>query len=351
MTRPRPRIGSELLPLFLILLCLGGTLALVIATHRRGVVNRRQPEGPKVAAAPAPAPPPVVEEKGDPAPPPIPPPPVEDPTKKALAQLSSAAQAEREEARNADRRADSLELARRDAFAKSERWRRRESVVLAQVAELAEQADRTRMELESIEIERDALARERDAAKAVLAKARSASSYAILPHKGPNGTWRRPIVVECRNGAAILQPVGTAFGMLELSGLGGLRSSPFVRAVARELVRISGESGPDGAANVPYIFFVIRPDGIRPYYEARARLEMLGIAFGYELVDQDWEIDFSQLENPVGADPLSPGPSSRQPAVAEREELTWPGERPGGKRGGGEAADSFVWHSRPSGTP
>ena len=353
MTRPRPRIGSELLPLFLILLSLAGTLALVLAVHRRGAAARRQPNAPQVAAVPAPAPrletPPEPEDEPEPPAPP----PAEDPTKKALAQLASAIEVERELAGKADRRAESLEAARRAAVATSEHWRRRESLVRAQIDTLAEQAERTQMELDAIAMERDALLRERDAAKAKLARARSSSSYAILPHKGPNGTWRRPIVIECRNGAASLQPGGAAFGMLELSVLGGLRNSSFVRAVAREVVRISGESAADGGVNVPYVFFVIRPDGIRPYYEARARLEMLGIAFGYELVDQDWEFDFSELEHPAGADPLSPAAPSRTPAVAEREELTWPGERPGGssRRGDGDPGDTFVWHSRPAGSP
>ena len=57
------------------------------------------------------------------------------------------------------------------------------------------------------------------------------------------------------------------------------------------------ERSPDGALIVPYVLFIVRPDGIRPYYEARAQLEQSGITFGYELVEQDWKIDYPDLRD------------------------------------------------------
>ena len=48
---------------------------------------------------------------------------------------------------------------------------------------------------------------------------------------------------------------------------------------------------------VPYLVFLVRPDGIRPYYEARSRLEPLGIAFGYELIEQDLSVDIPDFDN------------------------------------------------------
>ena len=184
-------------------------------------------------------------------------------------------------------------------------------MVRAQIDALSKKARQAQIELDSVAMERDALGKERDAAKAALAKARTSSSYSILPHKGPNGTWRRPLIIECRNGTVSIQPNGSTFTLLELARSGGgIRSSPFIMAVAREVIRIGALSTPDGAPSVPYIFFVIRPDGIRPYYEARGRLEMLGIAFGYELVDQEWEIDFSEPDEPLNVDSLAGGRSS-----------------------------------------
>ncbi len=356
MTRPRPRIGSELLPLFLILACLGGTLTLVIAMHRRAAESRLVAEVPKatpVVVPPPPEPQTEPEPEPEPAPPPSLPPP-EDPTKKALAQLASLTAEQVLETQKADKRAETLEAARKKALAESERWRRREVLVRSQIDALTEKARQKQIELDSVAMERDALAKERDAAKAALAKARTSSSYSILPHKGPNGTWRRPLIIECRNGTVTIQPNGSTFTLLELARSGlGVRSNPFIMAVARELIRIGALSSPDGAPSVPYIFFVIRPDGIRPYYEARGRLEMLGIAFGYELVDQDWEIDFSEPDEPLNVDSIVANRSSASPpAVSDKAELGWPGDRSGGRRSNqGDSPDSFVWPVRPTGVP
>src|SRR5438105_300832 len=79
---------------------------------------------------------------------------------------------------------------------------------------------------------------ERDVAREDLDRARlnaaAPNSFAILPYKGPNGTWRRPIAIECRDGTATLMPHGPSFSLLELAqDLGGLdpRSSPLTAAV------------------------------------------------------------------------------------------------------------------------
>ena len=161
------------------------------------------------------------------------------------------------------------------------------------------------------------LARERDDAKATLdrEKVHARDGYSVQPYKGPNGTWRRPIAIECTNGMVKIQPDGPSFGLLDLSPLRGMRSNPFLAAVARETVKLHGGPTPDGAPSIPYILFVIRPDGIRPYYEALMRLEPLGLAFGYELVDQDWVIDYPSPDEFSGKD-ATPAPSR------------WPADRP-----------------------
>ena len=43
---------------------------------------------------------------------------------------------------------------------------------------------------------------------AALIKAGRRSGYAVLPYKGPNGTWQRPIVLECQGGTVKLQRQG-----------------------------------------------------------------------------------------------------------------------------------------------
>ncbi len=319
MTRPGPRIGSELIPVVLILACLAGTWALVVSMYRRAAADRRAArvvvQAPPIAARvepPPPPPPPVPEPKPEPAPPPP-----EDPTRKELARIGSEEAEQILAAREADRKAAALEQARQAAVAESERWRRREMMARAQLDDLDARARSLEEEADALALERDVLARERDAAKAALAKAQNRSgSYAVLPHKGPNGTWQRPIILECRNGAATLQPGGPTFSLLDMSPLLSPRSSPLIVGVLREMIRTRGMATPDGAPSVPYIFFLVRPDGIRPYYEARARLEPLGIAFGYELVDQEMEVEYPDLENLAEWDGTPP-PLSSSPALAD----------------------------------
>ena len=161
-----------------------------------------------------------------------------------LRSYNAGAMHELEEARKADRRAESLEQARQTAVAESQRWRRREMLVKQQLTTLAQKAHKIDREIDVLAAERDVLARERDSLKAALAKDSQKGSYAVLPYKGQNGTWRRPIVLECTNGTVTLRPKGPTFSMLDLSAMINPRSSPVVichrpRAAASADVRFS----------------------------------------------------------------------------------------------------------------
>ena len=360
MRRERLGVGAELVPLVLILACMAGTLGLIIATyHRAHVARTTPPRSSVVLAEPAPVPPPrpapVVEETRraakTPRPKPVPTAPPEDPTPKVLAQLASAEAEQLLEASKANRKAQALEEARQAAMAESERWRRRQSLIHSQLDGLEGKVRKAETDIDALAFERDALEKEVDARKAAAARSKSRPSQAILPHKGPNGTWRRPIVVECRNGAAVIQPQGLEFGLFDLETGFGTLSNPFVRAVATEAVRIQRKNSPDGAPVVPYIFFLVRPDGIRPYYEARGRLEPLGITFGYELADQDWEVELPNLDDTStwdGSEPASganPTIARANPASsAEDTDLTaWPGSGGNGTGPGNNPAGPFTF--------
>ena len=364
MRRRRSGIGAELVPLVLILACLAGSLALIVVVHRRATSRRPARLAVAVAPPPSPAPPepvPIVVRPEPEEPGPPPPPTPEDPTPKVLAKLTSAEAEQLLEASRADRKAAALEAARKTALAESERWRRRESLVRLQLDSLDSKVRKLENEVDELALERDALEKERDARKAMASQARSRPSQAILPHRGQNGTWRRPIVVECSNGMAILRPQGIGFGLFELASGFGPASNPFVATVAREAIRIQGNSSPDGQPVTPYIFFLVRPDGIRAYYEARGRLEPLGITFGYELADQEWEVDFPDLDDiktwdgsapsrPDGPDPLAraPGRAGGGGSPAEDEDFpSWGSPRRGGSGGPGEGpGGEFTWPPR-----
>ncbi len=375
MSRPRPGIGTEILPVALILGCLLGSWLLIVSVHRRAAITRStKPEAKAVAkttprvAPPLPvpvAPPPapvVAEAEPEPAPEPIPAP-KEDPSKVEIARLAVEESQEILATRDADRRAAALEKAIAAAKAETERWKRREQAIRSQIDSLTQQTRELDQEADQLAAERDVLARERDISKAELSKAKTRSSFAVLPHRGPNGTWRRPIIIECTNGTATIRPNGPTFRMIDLSGSMGMRSSPLVVALVRELMRAQGKSAPDGSPAIPYIFFVVRPDGIRPYYESRARLEPLGIAFGYELVPQDMEIEFPDLDNPSewdGSAPIRPLPESVAAELEARPNPSSPnrsssaprrGKDAGGGAGTDHPEDEFRWpaHSQARG--
>ena len=267
-----------------------------------------------------------------------PPPPPEDPTIKALAGLTNATGMEIEEAQKSDRRALALETARQAAVAESGRWKRRELLVRQQITGLTERANQLEREAESLDAERDVLAHERDALKAALTKASHRTGFAVLPYKGPNGTWRRPIVLECTAGTVKLQPQGVSFSSMDLSPLVNPRSSPLIRAVARELLHIQAADTPDGSPAVPYLVFLVRPNGIRPYYEARTCLEALGIAFGYELIEQDLPVDIPDFDKLVTWDGSVPLDLPLQAAPARTTATVAVNSRSNGGSGNGASA-------------
>ena len=348
MRQPRGIVWAERTLVILIMASLAGTVNLVVTVHRRAA-TREVAGGPVPAPMPQPPPPAVLTPPPTVAPgrstsPPlkvaakptaavptaIPPLRAEDPTKKALSALEIATGREIDAAKQADRRAKSLEMARQSAVAESERWRRREMLVKQQIASLSERPRKIDRDVDTLAAERDVLAHERDALKAAIAKDQGKGSHAVLPYKGPNGTWRRPIVLECTNGTVTLRPNGPTFTMLDLSSMINPRSSPVILAIARELLRVQMSESPDGAPIVPYFVFLVRPDGIRPYYEARARLEPLGIAFGYELIEQDLKVDVPDFDNVATWDGTIP---LEEPLLSS----------PGGSGAGPDSGDGLAW--------
>jgi len=339
----RRKIGTEVATVALVVACLLGTLNLVISLHRKAlrapkVAQAVPPPPPEPAPTPEPLPPPDPPRLADePRPAPTPPPaPVEDPTPKALAELAESTARERAEAERLDREAEGLDSARKRADAEAESWRRREMLVKRQLATMDEKAQRATREVDAMASRRDVLAQERDALKAAIAAAPGEGSYAVLPYQGENGTWKRPIVIECTGGQVAIKPDGPTFTMLELSGLANPRSSPVVVALARELLKVQNSPSPDGAPVVPYFVFLVRPDGVRSYYEVRARLEPLGIAFGYELVAADMEIHVPNFDD-VAAWDGSPSLGAAASGLASRSN--------GGGGGPGGDAPTGAWPS------
>ncbi len=117
-------------------------------------------------------------------------------------------------------------------------------------------------------------------------KNRTQETYSVLPYRGKHGESRRPVYVECTSSGVIFHPDGP--------DLQGLAFSPLtVRRELERRVRDQTAHQPLDKKQKPYLFLLVRPTGLRSYYGVRTALAGLPIDFGYELIDEEWALDFS----------------------------------------------------------
>src|SRR5208282_5722424 len=122
--------------------------------------------------------------------------------------------------------------------------------------------------------------------------ARRPKSYAIVPYDGPNHTRRRPIYIECRGDAVVLQPENIVFKEADFDEPLG-PGNPLAAAIraAREQMLLQGSVDPQNAGE-PYPLLLVRPAGIAAYDAALAAMKSWGSEFGYELINEDWQLKY-----------------------------------------------------------
>lgn len=119
-------------------------------------------------------------------------------------------------------------------------------------------------------------------------------SYAIVAYTGSNGTERRPVFVECLADKILLQPEG-----IELTGEDFrepiTNDNPLAMALRakREYLSKAAHSEDDGE---PYPLLVVRPSGSQAYAAARAAMRAWDSEFGYELVPDDLELSYPDVD-------------------------------------------------------
>lgn len=125
-------------------------------------------------------------------------------------------------------------------------------------------------------------------------------SYAIVPYRGPNGTYRKPIYIECRKEAIILHPEGIRLKPSDFLAT-SWSGNPLAAALRATRDHVNAQAAKAGAPEPPdpYPMILVRPDGIRNYSLARAAITSWDASFGYEFIDSDWKLEF-----PEGPDPL-----------------------------------------------
>ncbi len=141
-------------------------------------------------------------------------------------------------------------------------------------------------------------------------------AYAVVPYSGDKGTHRRPLYIECCIDGVFLQPEGIRLGPADFEGPPG-PGNPLASGLraAREYLAVRpGQTGEPAAQ--PYPLLLVRPSGVMAYYAARESLQSWGSDFGYQFIDEDWELTFPP------ADPALAEAETRAIEDARRR-LTW----------------------------
>ncbi len=126
------------------------------------------------------------------------------------------------------------------------------------------------------------------------------NSYAILPYKGPNGTYRKPIYIECSSRGVTIHPEGlqlTADDFLAPAWPG----NPLAAALraSREYLNAAATERQEPEPPDPYPLLIVRPSGIKQYNLARAAITSWDSDYGYEFLEEDAELSFPELPNPL----------------------------------------------------
>jgi len=249
-----------------------------------------------------------------------------------------------------------------------------EELVAAEKA-LAENADSASDEKLRSEVERLRKAVADAQAEVDEARKRAESrkpSYAIVPYQGPNQTRRRPIYVECTGDRVILQPEGIELTPNDFAGPMGA-GNPLAAALRAQREFLYEQNDAKHLQEEPYPLLLIRPDGIDAYCAAREAMQSWQADFGYELIDQDWKLEYQPPNRELAEITQSVVEEARKrqqflarsmPRRAAQEEWYHAGEhgvvREGGPAGGGpgrgggrggrrDPASSFVQRGSRSG--
>jgi hypothetical protein len=118
----------------------------------------------------------------------------------------------------------------------------------------------------------------------------NAKSFAIVPYRGTRGTFRMPVYVECKSDKVIIQPEGIELTAQDFLAI-DRADNPFdsLLRVARQYY---SETGQIERGMEPYPLIIIRPSGIHAFEAAYAAMGNWLKDYGYELVAEDWKMEY-----------------------------------------------------------
>ena len=141
-------------------------------------------------------------------------------------------------------------------------------------------------------------------------KADSNQTYSLVPYGGKRGERRAPVYVECIAGGIRLHP-----GKQEFIGLDF--NAQKVRREFVDRLQQANQNRPADSKEKLYLFVLVRPSGLRSFYAVRTALIGLPVDLGYELIEDDWNLDFSGPEDVI--------PQTQLPQVASLPRTAKPG--------------------------
>ena len=122
-------------------------------------------------------------------------------------------------------------------------------------------------------------------------------SYALIPYEGPNGTFRRPIYVECKNNLAIIQPEGIELKPEDFQPpIGPGNPLAAVLRAARSYLIQRDQANIQTRDTEPYPLVLVRPDGALMYAHVQRAIEAGDFDFGFELVEEEWKLKFPGVD-------------------------------------------------------
>ncbi|WP_372726355.1 hypothetical protein, partial [Novipirellula sp.] len=150
----------------------------------------------------------------------------------------------------------------------------------------------------------------------------------IVPHKGPNGTDRRPIYLECTAQGLVIWPEGSLIPMKGLrdSQTGSNPLDEALRVARHHVMQNYGDNVP------PYPLLVVRPDGYASYHLSRMALGDWDDQFGVELIPDEVELAIPNADSNLKSrmDEAIQSAIARQRTAGTREVIAF-GEKRTGK--------------------
>lgn len=234
----------------------------------------------------------------------------------------------------AEVRLEILKETRPDVLKDLDDQRVRRSVLQSQTRDLQDQAAQLAMQLKSVQREIDRneksdrlneiedLKRKLANSKTKLnslqkEKVREKNVYSIVPYQGNSGTRRQPIFVECRSNSVILQPFGIELVASDFEKP-VFAGNPLDVALAT-IQNYWNQYGSQNEEGDAYPLLVIRPDGTRTYAAARKSMKSWSDQFGYELVENEIELEYPPVDNQLKEVLAQAIAKSRKDMLAKRE--------------------------------